>query len=170
MKWPRSFGFTLFSILCFSAGCASIGSTRLCAEFQSYQSLDDVRAELSRKGLKSGWTEESQGTSATDRRPPYKLVYLSGAYKLAGIDGRLRFTFYNGRLMETVFSPQKSGEDYLTALHHEIPKMPQKPSKEIVTDRRTRFRFDVGPSGDTSFTWYDPKLEEQWKKWAASNG
>jgi hypothetical protein len=71
--------------------------------------------------------------------------------------------------METEFAPQKSG-DYRTALHDEIPQMPQKPSEEIVTDRRTRFRFDVGPNGDVSFTWYDPKLEKQWKKWVASNG
>ncbi len=171
MKWTgaRSSQFALLSVLCFSTGCASGGSTRLCANFQSYQSLEDVRAELSRRGLASGWTEESQGTGPTDRRPAYKLVYLSGPYKLSGIDGRLRLTFYNGQLMETEFAPQKSGEDYLTALRNEIPKMPQKPSEEIVTDRRTRFRFDMGPNGEVSFTWYDPKLEQQWRKWVAKN-
>ena len=171
MNWAglRSFQFLLFPVLCFSVECASNGSTRLCGNFQSYQTLEDVRAELSRRGLASGWTEESQGTSPTDRRPPYKLVYLSGAFRLSGIAGRLRFTFYNGQLMETAFSPEKS-DDYMTALRNEIPRMPQKPAEEIVTDRRTRFRFDMGPNGDVSFTWYDPKLEKQWKKWVASNG
>jgi len=130
--------------------------------------LEDVRAELSRSGQTSGWTEESQGTSPTDRRPPYKLTYLSGPLKLSGIDGHLKFTFYNGQLMETQFSPQKGG-DYMTALRNENAKVPQKPAEEIVTDRRTRFRFDVGSNGSLSFTWYDPKLENEWKKWVASN-
>src|SRR2546425_11236713 len=145
MKWTcaRSFESAFFFVACLSVGCAFNGSTRLCADFLSYQSLEDVRAELSRRGLASGWTEESQGTSPTDRRQPYKLTYLSGAYKLSGVDGHLRFTFYNGQLMETLFSPQKSG-GYLTALRNEIRNMPQKPSEEIVTDRRTRFRFDLG--------------------------
>jgi hypothetical protein len=165
----RAFELAILSVLCFCIGCASSGSTRLCGDFQSYQSLQDVRMELSKRGLASGWTEESQSTSPTDRRTPYQLIYLSGAYKLAGVDGRLRFTFYNGQLMEMEFSPQKSGDDYLAALRNEIPKAPRKPSEEIVTDRRTRFRFDLGPNGEVSFTWYDPKLEDQWKKWVASN-
>ena len=163
-----SFLFLLFFALCFSTGCASKGSTRLCGNFQSYQTVEDVRAELSRSGQTSGWTEESQGTSPIDRRPPYKLIYLSGPFKLSGIDGRLRFTFYNGRLMEAQFSPQK-GDDYMAALRNEKAMVPQKPAEEVVTDRRTRFRFDVGPNGSISFTWYDPKLEAEWKKWVASN-
>jgi hypothetical protein len=171
MQWlgARSFEFALFSVLCLSAGCASRGSTRLCANFKSYQSLEDVRAELGRRGLTSGWTEQAQGTAATDRRPAYKMVSLSGPYKLAGIEGRLRFTFYNGQLMETEFSPQKKAEDCLTILRKEMPEMPQKPSKEIVMDRRTRFRFDIAPNGDISLTWYDPQIEKQWMKWVAKN-
>src|SRR5436305_14650399 len=102
----RSLQLLFFFALCFSIGCASKGSTRLCGSFQSYQTVESIRAELSRSGQNSGWAEESQGTSPTDRRPPYKLVYLSGPFKLSGIDGRLRFTFLNGRLMEAQFSPQ----------------------------------------------------------------
>ena len=163
----RSFHFFLFLALCFS-GCGVKGSTRLCGNFQSYQTVEDVRAELSRSGQNSGWAEESQGTSPTDRRPPYKIIYLSGPFRMSGIDGRLKFTFFNGRLMETQFSPQK-GDDYLVSLRNEKTVVPQKPSEEVVTDRRTRFRFDVGPNGNVSFTWYDPRLEAEWKKWVASN-
>jgi hypothetical protein len=149
-------------------GCASKGPTRLGGNFQSYQTVEDVRTELSRRGLSSGWTEESQGTGPTDLRPPYKLIYLSGAFKLLGIDGRLRFTFYNGQLMETQFLPLK-GDDFMKALRNENSRVPQKPVEEVITDRRTRFRFDVGSDGNLSFTWYDPKLENEWKKWVASN-
>lgn len=164
----RLFQFLLFFALCCSTGCTSKGSTRLCGNFQSYQTVEDVRAELSRSGQTSGWTEESQSTSPTDRRPPYELIYLSGPFKLTEIDGRLRLTFYNGRLMEAQFSPKK-GADYMAALRNEKAIVPQKPAEEVVTDRRTRFRFDVGLNGSPSFTWYDPKLEAEWRKWVASN-
>jgi hypothetical protein len=163
-----SFQFVLFFALWFCTGCASNGSTRLCGNFQSYQTVEDVRAELSRSGQNLGWTEESQGTSPSDRRPPYKLTYLSGPFKLSRSNGRLRFTFYNGRLMEAHFSPQK-GDDYMAALRSERATIPQKSAEEVVTDRRTRFRFDVGSNGSLSFTWYDPKLEAEWNKWVASN-
>jgi hypothetical protein len=128
-----------------------------------------MTSERNSAGQASEWTEESQGTGPTDQRPAYKLVYLSGPYKLLGNDGRLRLTFYNGQLMETEFTPQKNDENYLNALRNEIPKMPRKPSEEIVIDRRTRFRFDMAPNGEVSFTWYDPKLERQWKEWVAKN-
>jgi hypothetical protein len=164
----RSFMLFLLSLACFSMGCASKGPTRLFENFESYQTVEDVRTELGKRGLASGWNEESQGTSPTDRRPPYKLIYLSGPFRLSGIDGRLRFTFYNGRLMEAQFSPQK-GNDYMAALRREKAIMPQKPAEEVVTNRRTRFRFDVGPNGSLFFTWYDPKLDAEWKKWVASN-
>lgn len=164
----RPFQFVPFVALYFSMGCATGGSTRLCGNFQSYQAIEDVRAELSKSGQTSGWIEEFQGTSPTDRRPPYKLMYLSGPFKLSGIDGRLRFTFYNGRLMEAQFSPEK-GEEYLAVLRSQNSKVPEKPAQEIVTDRRTRFRFDAGLNGRLFFTWYDPKLNDEWKRWVASN-
>jgi hypothetical protein len=92
-------------------------------------------------GVIARWKEESQGTSPADRRSPYKLTYLSGAFKLYGVDGHLRLTFYNGQLMETQFTPGR-GKDFMMALHAEMPKMPQKSAEEIKTDRRTHFRYD----------------------------
>ena len=159
----------LFLLLCFSAACGFSGSTRLCDNFRSYESLTDVRAQLNSTNLSSQtWVEKSQGTGPSDKREPYKLTYLSGPYKLSGIDGVLRFTFYNGKLMETEFRPEISW-DYLK-LRDKIPDMPPKPSEEVITDRRTRFRFDVSPKGEVSLTWYDPKLEQQWKNWVIKNG
>jgi hypothetical protein len=164
----RSFMGLLLCALCLSMGCASRGPTRLCDSFQSYQTLEDVRAELGRRGIASEWKETSKGTSPDDPRPPYKFTYVSGPFTLSGTSGQLKLSFYNGRLMEAQFSPQK-GNDYMATLREQHLKAPQKPGEEIVTDRRTRLRFDVGADGSTFFTWYDPKLENEWKKWLASN-
>jgi hypothetical protein len=160
---------TLFILfVCVVVGCTFTGPTRLCGSFRSYQTLDEVKADLATKGLIAGWKQSSQGTPPGDRRPPYKITYLSGPFKLSGIDGYLKFTFYNGLLMETQFSTEK-GAEYLTVLRRENYKAPTTAAQEIVTDRRTRLRFDSGPNGTTVFTWYDPKLEKQWRNWVASN-
>ena len=72
LQLPFFFASSVFRVV-----CAPKRSTRLCGSFQSYQTVESIRAELSRSGQNSGWAEESHGTSPTDRRPPYKLVYLS---------------------------------------------------------------------------------------------
>lgn len=165
---PRYFRLFLLVVFCFYIGCTSRKPTRLCENFQSYQSIEEVRAELNERGFPSGWIEESQGTGPTDRRPPYKFIYFSGPYRTSGFEGRLKFTFFDGRLMETQFSPQKS-DGYMNAIRSENSRIPTKPAEEIVMDRRTRFRFNVGPDGSLTFTWYDPKLKSEWDEWVAEN-
>lgn len=164
----RSSWILLPVVACFILGCGANGPTHLCEGFSSYQSVENVRAELNRRGIASEWKEESQGTTETDRRPHYKFIYMSGPFTLSGINGRLKLTFYNGRLMEARFSPEKA-KDYIAALRGRHSKVPQKAGLEIVTDVRTRFRFDVDSNGQPVFTWYDPKLENEWNKWVASN-
>jgi len=71
--------------------------------------------------------------------------------------------------MESQFTPQNS-EEFMKALRSELSKIPQNSAEEIVIDRRTHFRFDGPSNRNFSFTWYDPKLENEWKKWVATNG
>jgi hypothetical protein len=151
----------------FLLGCVSRGPTELCGKFKSYQTVDEVRAELSKIGVLGAWKEESKDASS-DRRPGYQFVALSGPFVLSGINGNLALTFYNGQLMEARFSPSNS-KDYLAALRTERSQVPDQPHQEIVTSRRTRFRFDPTSGGNLVFTWYDPKLESEWQKWVASN-
>jgi hypothetical protein len=149
-------------------GCKSSGPTRLCEGFESYQSVAAVRAELERRGSIAGWKEDSQGTDPADRRPPYKLIYLSGPFKASGIEGTLKFTFYNDRLMETQFSTPQ-GPDFLRALRPQYSMLPQKPAEEVLADRHTKLRFDSGTNGSLIFTWYDSGLQKEWRNWVASN-
>ena len=70
--------------------------------------------------------------------------------------------------METQFATEK-GNDYIEALRDQHIEAPRKPAEEIVTDLRTRFRFDVNADGNMLFTWYDPQLEKEWNAWVKSN-
>ena len=168
MNSLRFLSLLLFVLIASSLGCKPTGSTRLCEDFRSYETLQVVRAELARKGLGTEWKESLQGTEPGDRRPAYKIVYLSGPARLSNVDGHLRFMFYNDRLMEMQFSTNR-GNEYAAELRRENMAVPQNPTEEMATDRRTRFRFDSGPNGSTVFTWYDSKLEEEWKRWVAAN-
>jgi len=158
----------LFVGLSIALSACGADGTRLVGPFQSYQTIADTREMLAKAGVGGTWKEETQGTTSTDRRPPYEIVYMVGPFKLSGIEGRLRLTFYNGRLMEAQFSTLK-GQEFMSALRAENGRMPEKPASEIVTDVRTKFRFDTEPGGTTRFTWYDPKLENEWNKWVAEH-
>ena len=168
MKESKSVALILFLLLLPSLGCESKKPTLLCDNFHSYQTVNDVRAQLEKSGEASAWKEESKGTDAGDRRAPYKFVYLSGPFKLSGFDGSLKLTFFDGRLMEAQFSPRDS-KNYLATLRQERSAVPERAGQEVATDRRTKFRFDASADGNLIFTWYDSKLESQWRKWVADN-
>ena len=161
---PRGCVILALVVSCVGVRCGARGTTRLCEGFQSYQTPEEVRAELAGRGVASGWEEKTEGTAPDDRRPPYKFTHLSGPLQLSGIAGRLTLTFYNGRLMETRFLTEE-GNDYIAALRNQGATTPQKPGEEVVLDRRTKFRFDIDANGNTVFTWYDPKLMDEWKDW-----
>ena len=160
----------LLSLFCtvLLVGCQSKGPTRLCENFQSYQSVADVRALLDKEGMREGWREQAQGSSIADKRPPYSILYMTGPFRLLGVEGQLRLTFFNGRLMETQFSTL-NGHDLIKALKAQHLAVPDKSAVEIVTDRHTRFRLDTGPDGTFRFTWYEPRLQNEWSQWVADH-
>lgn len=168
MNRSTSVALILFLLLLPSIECESRKPTLLCDNFHSYQTVDDVRAQLEKSGEASAWKEESKATDPGDRRPPYKFVYLSGPFKLSGFDGTLKLTFFDGRLMQTQFSPRDSN-NYLATMRQERSTVPERAGQEVTTDRRTKFRFDASADGNLIFTWYDPRLETQWRKWVADN-
>ena len=157
--------FILFSSVSVSAADQP---TALCGGFRSSQTVEEVRAQLGKLGIESRWKEQAKASSKNDPRPPYKFVYLTGPFKLSGVDGILKLTFFNGRLLKAQFSPSSS-QEYLDALKSERAKLPGRAGEEISTDRRTRFRFDITRDKKLVFTWYDPKLADEWQQWLKTN-
>jgi hypothetical protein len=162
-KWVSGWGLLLFFI---TLGCSSKGGTRLFEDFQSYQTPESVRSSLAKGDHRTEWKEESKSfnPSPPDKRPPYSFTYMMGPYESLGVQGELKFTFYNNRLMEVQFSTMR-GREYLEALRQHFT-VPAGPSKEIVIYRQTKFRFDVGQDGIYHFIWFDAYLQAEWLKWA----
>jgi hypothetical protein len=157
---------TIAVLLC--GACSSTGTTRLCADFYSYQTVQEIRTRLREQGVEEKWREKSEGSKPGDQRPAYDFIRMSGPYRVNGIDGLLRLTVYNGRLMEAHFEPQNE-QQFLNSVRSLYGRAPAKSGEEVVIERRTRFRMDAGPDGRLTFTWYDPKLDEEWKKWVRAN-
>ncbi|HWR34949.1 MAG TPA: hypothetical protein VN622_03640 [Clostridia bacterium] len=154
--------------VCLAVGCTSKGPTRLSDGFQSYETSQEVRNRLSQSGMASGWQEESKGTAASDPRPSYKFLAMSGPFTLSGVEGCLKLTFYNDHLMSAEFSTESGGE-YLRALKEARINVPAEDRKETTVDRRTTFRYDTDADGTFRFSWTDPMLENEWLKWVRDN-
>jgi hypothetical protein len=149
-------------------GCTSKAPTQLCDSFQSYETPQVVRNRLSQSGIASHWQEEFKGTDVSDRRPSYQFLTMSGPFTLSGIEGRLKLTFYNDRLMSAEFSTGR-GREYLEALRQQRIKVPADVNRDTIVDRRTKFRYDTYPTGMFRFSWTDPQLENEWHKWVRDN-
>ena len=161
----RRFLFVCLALsLCLTIGCESKGPTKLCDGFQSYENAQSVRNKLTQSGVIGQWHEESKGLDPKDRRPPYTFLTFSGPYKLSGVDGHLRLTLYNDRLMEAQFST-RNGSQYLAKLKEEKVKLPGGSGKEIEIGRRTKFQYYTYSDGMFRFFWNDPKLQAEWNDW-----
>lgn len=69
--------------------------------------------------------------------------------------------------MTAEFWPESPAK-FVKALRSEGIPVPKDSGKEIVVDRRTRFRFDT-IDGTDRFKWSDPELENEWNGWVAQH-
>jgi YD repeat-containing protein len=148
-------------------GCTSSGVTQLADGFKSYDKVADVRERLKQPGLGGRWQERQEGPHS-DPRPTYQFLTMSGPFSLLGADGDLKLVFFNGRLMGTDFSTLH-GKELIAAMREHGVGVPANARDEVTTDRRTRLRYDIGPSGVFHFSWRDAKLENEWLNWVRDN-
>lgn len=169
MHFDRNFRFFAWPVLAFCLlGCSSRGVTKLADGFQSYETPSAAREHLRRADLYKGWKEEEKSTSPSDPRPSYQFLTMAGPFRLWGVEGDLKLVFYNNRLMATEFLTSH-GTEFTTAMHQQGEPAPDKPRVEISFDRRTRFRYDLDPTGIFHFSWRDAKLEDEWQNWVRNN-
>src|SRR5438876_1069713 len=98
---------TLALTLCGAIGCTSKGPSRLCNGFESYATPQDVRKKINSL---APWQETSEGTLKSDPRPAYTFLTMSGPFSVSGVEGHMKLTFYNDRLMSTEFSTARGRE------------------------------------------------------------
>jgi hypothetical protein len=158
-------GLTCFFIV---VGCAPPGVTLLAGGFHSYQTASEARSRLNEAGVASQWQEEHKRLPHSDARQAYEFLLMSGPFRIDGIGGNLRLTFYNNRLMSTEFSTTQ-GRELISAMRNQGTTIPSTARQQVVLDRRTRFRYDIDSDGGFRFSWTDIKLEAEWSKWVERN-
>ena len=157
--------------VCAIAGCGVVDEfesfeairTPLIEGFESYMLPDEAWS-----ALPSGrrWREVERSSLATDDpRPRFDWLVVSvETFRHLGEDGELVLTFFNDRLMGTVFYADKP-QAYVRALRGE-GIVPEGGVATIRPFTVVRFRADL--SHRPSVSWIDSRLEEQHDRWVST--
>jgi hypothetical protein len=154
----------MLSLLC--CACRQRRGGELIDGLFGYETIPQVRDQLTRIAPSERWTQESEHRDQTDRRPPHDIVYLLGEFQHLGQRGRLRLTFYNNRLMTAEFWPFDGGR-YMAALREKGFPTPPSPGTEIRIGTRTSFAYYTKPGGEFRCVWEDVDLAREFSDWVA---
>jgi hypothetical protein len=156
-------------IACFVAACGSetfteVESPRalLFPGYESYASREEVTPKLPPHAEKKVVEETSLAKDGS--KPPYRIYTLRVApYTHLDQSGALVITFYNDRLLQTAFYPERLDE-YVAALRKSGTGV--KFGQELVTGHTTVW---IGTDFDNKHYvgWADKRLREQQRRWLA---
>jgi len=166
----RIFALALLALLCV-AGCRGkdeLRPTKLMPPLNSGYSLQKVQRELN---LKPGdWNVlEDRLPLTSDKRPPFSILTISRqGFTKFGETGELVMTFYNDRLMTTLFYPTDL-ETLRGALAREagISFSAQGDARVAPT---TRVWIGKARDGRSYIGWIDLELERQQDEWIEKYG
>lgn len=157
-------GILLLLSACDSESFTEVESARtaLISGFESYASLKEVTAKLSKDVEVKTVVDSSLAKSSS--QPPYKVHTLSVTpFEHLHYPGKLLLTFYNDRLEQSAFYPEKV-DSYITAL--EKTGLVLKPGSEVVQGNTVI--WDGKDADQNRFVgWADKRLREQQRRWLA---
>lgn len=154
-------------ILVFLAGCGSESFTEiekdrapLVAGLLSYASRDEVMPRLSRESAVK--VVEDTARNKTESQPPYHVYAVKlTPYEHLKQPGQLQLTFFNNRLMQVAFYPEKFDEYVATLRASGVDLMT---GQELITGHTTIWLgsdFDNIPY----VGWADDRLRKQQRRW-----
>ncbi len=138
----------------------------------SYDSVAAVTANLQKGGFKA--EQFTQQRKPRGNYPPHRIDTLEIAgYKHLGSEGKLKLEFFNDRLYESYFEPQKAG-DYLYKLRKQTTL--KRDARGQVEHRQGNLRIssnidlaesEVGKALKVKpyILWQDLRLTQQMKEW-----
>jgi hypothetical protein len=130
--------------------------------YESYASREEITPKLPRELEKEVVEETSLAKDAS--QPPYRIYTLRvSPYKHLDQYGALFITFYNDRLLQTAFYPERLDE-YVAALKKSGTGL--KFGQELVRGHTTIW---IGTDFDNKqyVGWADKRLREQQRRWLA---
>jgi hypothetical protein len=155
----------LLALLC-ALGCRKENKfkpTKLMPPLYSGYSLQKVQRELN---LKPGdWdVMEDRRPLISDQRPPFRMFTISRkGFAKFGVSGELVMTFYNDRLMTTLFYPTEL-ETLRMALAREAG-VSLTPQGDARIEPATRVWIGKDRDGRSYVGWIDLELERQQDDW-----
>jgi len=131
--------------------------------FESYASREEVMPKLSRE-VEIKLVEESS-LSTGSSTPPYRIYAISiSPYSHLEQPGKLLITFYNNRLLQTAYYPEKI-DDYVKALRRSGVAVEN--GQELINGH-TMIWIGVDFDNVPYVGWADKRLREQQRRWMAN--
>jgi hypothetical protein len=129
----------------------------LIGDMASYETIESVKQRIGAE-----WAViENSGLASGDGRPPFSVYTVSlPNYSDLGSQGELRLQFFNNRLVETRFCPERF-EDYVVTLA-EVKDMKLQDGVEAFVKPYTRIAVD---RQSRCVAWQDARLTEEMKSW-----
>lgn len=170
-RWPFSTAMRLLPVLLILlcvAGCHrqkadEIKPTKLIPPLYSGYSLEKVQHELN---LKTGDWEviEDRRPLVSDKRPPFQILSIAHkGLQSFGVSGELVMTFYNDRLMTTLFYP-----DELNALRRALAREASinfTAQGDAQIEPSTKVWIGKDHDGRSYIGWIDLELERRQNEW-----
>jgi len=131
--------------------------------FESYTSVKEVKSKLPAEAEIKVVEETSLAKDSS--KPPYRIYAISvSPYTHLKKPGKLALTFYNDRLLQTAFYPEKL-DDYVQALRR--AGMGLTFGQELVNGNTVTW---IGTDFDNEHYvgWADKRLREQQRRWLAN--
>jgi len=163
----RFYSFPVLILLAMGCGSESfteVEKTRssLLPGFESYASREEVMAKLPDGAEKT--VVEAKSLTRDDGTPPYSTYTISvSPYTHLDQPGRLLITFYNNRLLQTAFYPDRF-HDYLSALRKNGVDL--RFALELVKGH-TVIWIGIDFDKKDYVGWADKRLREQQRRWLA---
>jgi hypothetical protein len=135
----------------------------LLSGFESYASIEEVKSKLPAEAEIK--VTEDTSLAKNNSKPPYRIYSLSVApYVHLEKPGKLVITFYNDRLLQTAFYPEKL-DDYVQTLKRAGTSLGF--AQELVNGYTVIW---IGTDFDNKHYvgWADKRLREQQRRWLAN--
>jgi len=137
--------------------------SELISGIESYSSIDQINALLGDAAKNWDIIENSGKPSSNDSRPPFKIfTAVVHEYEYLGFTGDLKLSFFNDRLMSTVFYPTDFN-GFVTRVRLTLPNL-----KEINPETlppATQVTIGTDYQKKQYVSWEDVRLVEEFSIW-----
>lgn len=136
--------------------------TKLINGIKSYQSIDELKSLFGPSSFQ--WDVGKESRPSLNGRPPFNMHTITVKnYSHLGVTGELNISFFNNRLITTMFYPSEV-EKYIETLC-KVERIKFDNNREITMSPYTRVRYGSDYKNRKYIEWSDIRLDKEVELW-----